>query len=314
MKTPGTFHALALFAVLLRPLVAHPEPRILCLAPTPEWTIPEDSEEVRGLRLGVVSSAQAVQGLDVNLVAGMSDQFSYGVRLSGLANITEQMQAGIAVAPVNFCRENDDVIQVGLFNYGTFPGDGHKIPNGRGAQLGLVNYANSYGVLQAGCCNYGVGPQIGLVNYAGLLQVGAVNYRAFGFLQAGIWNYNSSHLIGISMGAVNVSALDKDSRHVGVQAGLWNVSGRLDGLQAGFVNIPPRAFPSRIRGLQCGLANWSDDIYGTQAGAINYAASVSGVQIGLINYARTLHGVQIGLINWCPESVCGLLPVINAKF
>lgn len=103
---------------------------------------------------------------------------------------------------------------------------------------------------------------------------------------------------GFQIGGVNL--LEGESVSSGLQIGLVNYGGKLNGIQGGFSNS------SAVNGMQLGLFNngnylaWrpifsEDDANGFQLSIINVSRKMSGLQLGLLgNRAERLSGVQIG--------------------
>ena len=82
------------------------------------------------------------------------------------------------------------------------------------------------------------------------------------------------------------------------------------GFHTGCVNY----FGGDFKGLQFGVANWTDSGDVFQIGAYNGAYNVQGVQIGVINTANRMQGVQIGLVNVISNSNVPFFPIINCFF
>jgi hypothetical protein len=57
-----------------------------------------------------------------------------------------------------------------------------------------------------------------------------------------------------------------------------------------------------MRGLQIGLGNMAGSIDGTQIGFYNVSSHSTGLQLGVINYAGTHDGIPFGVVNLSPKS------------
>ena len=70
-----------------------------------------------------------------------------------------------------------------------------------------------------------------------------------------------------------------EAEFAGIEAGLYNRTGSLTGLQAGLFNDVAHD----VNGFQFGLFNSADDVNGFQVGFLNRTVSLRGIQIGLVN-------------------------------
>ena len=95
-------------------------------------------------------------------------------------------------------------------------------------------------------------------------------------------------------------------------AGVCNHSGRdMNGCQISFVwNWTEGLF----NGLQTGLVNRSGRLDGLQVGGFNMAERGTGVQVGIVNMSTRLEGLQIGAFNINRDSAVPVLPVFNFAF
>lgn len=145
-----------------------------------------------------------------------------------------------------------------------------------------------------------------------------------GLQMGGFWNHVDD-MCGLQTGLVNES-----QRGVLLQAGLFNVVERCDGIQiGGVVNSVNREMhgvrigymnsvgsSGVMYGVDVGCFNFGDgDMYGVQLGLGNdLKGHVYGMQIGCFNYARELTGVQLGLFNIIEKSPLPFFPFFNARF
>lgn len=206
-----------------------------------------------------------------------SNRFSVkGIQVAGLAN----------------------VLGVGAYKTLTVSEERTLINNGsesssRSFQLaGFINFVrdDATGVQMAGATNIVrrdmKGVQISLVG-------NAVRDHAEGLQLAGLYN-----LAGKSASGMQVSILfNYTNRELnGVQLGLVNKTRIIKGHKT-----QP---PTKARGIQLGLVNFSKSMHGTQIGLVNFGGSLRGRQIGLINFFSraptkeyTTNGTPIGLLN-----------------
>lgn len=97
--------------------------------------------------------------------------------------------------------------------------------------------------------------------------------------------------------AFNILRNDVKDQLTGVQVGLYNSAAQADAL-----------------GLQVGLWNEVGTMNGLQVGVVNSAGALSGFQAGLINRAEELYGFQIGVINVIRDAELRFCPLINIGF
>jgi hypothetical protein len=130
----------------------------------------------------------------------------------------------------------------------------------------------------------------------------------FGFQLAGISNTVHKYSFGVQLaGIYNSSVQSMDGVQI---AGLFNfTNGGLYGLQVAMINRAKSMEGKNSfeindpAGVQIGLINWAGKMNGFQIGLINRAYRSQGTQIGLINIYRngkipeTRDGTAIGLIN-----------------
>ncbi len=201
-----------------------------------------------------------------------------GIQIAGLANIVG------ANAFINLTLSEERT----LINTEDFE------VNSKGIQFaGFLNYVlnNSTGIQFSGGANV-VGD-----NFTGLQLAGIGNSAGgttVGLQLAGIYNLSKE-----SVGGFQISSLFNytDAQLSGMQLGMMNKAMRMKGKKS----TPP----TRARGLQIGLINFSKEMDGTQIGLINFGGDVRGKQIALINFfsklpskERVRMGTPIGLLNF----------------
>lgn len=97
--------------------------------------------------------------------------------------------------------------------------------------------------------------------------------------------------------AFNVFRNDVKDQLTGVQVGLYNSAAQADAL-----------------GLQVGLWNEVGTMNGLQVGLVNTVGAMGGFQVGIINRAEELYGFQLGVINVIRDAEMRFCPVINIGF
>jgi hypothetical protein len=166
---------------------------------------------------------------------------------------------------------------------------------------------NRKGIQIAGFLNYVLNHASG-IQFSGGLNVVGNNFK--GIQLAGIGNSAGGPSAGLQLaGIYNLS----DESVGGFQiSSLFNYTGaQLSGMQLSFINKATRIKgkkstpPTRARGLQLGLVNFSKEMDGVQLGLINFGGDVRGKQIGLMNFfskypskERVRMGTPIGLLNF----------------
>ncbi len=119
------------------------EESFLQLSIAPSIQLVDSSDDVSGLRLGLVSHNRNVTGLDI-----------------GLIPLTESAFTGVGLGIANMAFADVNGLQLGLFNYGNYV---------TGAQLGWYNGAKTLRGVQIGALNYSTRNsflQIGMMNLA----------------------------------------------------------------------------------------------------------------------------------------------------
>ena len=171
--------------------------------------------------------------------------------------------------------------------------------------------SNNKGIQVAGFLNYVRNHSTG-IQFAGVFNVVGGDFR--GVQVAGIGNSSGNNTNGYSAG-LQLAGLYNISKEAigGFQvSSLFNYTdGQLSGIQLGLINkariikgkhtLPP----TKARGLQFGLVNFSKEMDGTQVGLINFGGTALGKQFGLINFfskyptkERTNKNTPVGLLNF----------------
>jgi hypothetical protein len=166
--------------------------------------------------------------------------------------------------------------------------------NSRGVMVaGFLNYIlnNASGILVSGGANV-VGDDFKGLQVAGLGN--SAGGTMAGFQLAGLYNLSEE-----SVGGFQISALFNytNEQLSGVQISVINKARTIKGGKS--------SPPTRARGLQIGLVNFSKAMDGVQIGLINFGGDVRGKQIGLLNFFHKLPlkeygrmGTPIGLLNY----------------
>lgn len=164
------------------------------------------------------SSVYDVKGLRLSFIYGDCKDF-IGLDL-GLANRAAGDFTGLAIGGVNIAGGRIRGGQVGLVNWNSQP-DVEWPSRSIGAQIGLLNYADSFCGLQDGVVNISgksfVGAQSGFVNCANDVQGAQFGY----YLIFGV-NVASGTLSGCQLGLVNYA----ETVDSGLQIGLINIIAR----------------------------------------------------------------------------------------
>ena len=216
--------------------------------------------------------------LEIGLISNSNLKTTTGIQIAGLANIVG------ANAYVNLSQSEERA----LINAEDFE-------------------VNRKGIQIAGALNYVLNHALGLQVSAGLNVVGN-SFR--GFQLAGMGNAAGGTVVGIQLaGLYNIASESVGGFQI---SALFNYTdAQLSGLQmaavnkARFIKGGKSTPPTRARGLQVGLLNFSTAMDGWQIGLFNWGGDARGKQIGLINFfskypskERTRMGTPIGLLNF----------------
>lgn len=132
--------------------------------------------------------------------------------------------------------------------------------------------------------------------------------NAYGLQVAGILNWCLDDCVGVQFGMFNLSG-----GYTGAQFGLLNwESGSVCGLSLGFVNAAQTDF----EGCALGVANFcKGNLRGCQFGVFNMVSGHSeGLQFGVFNASEDHTGVQIGLLSINCNGALPIMAIFNANF
>ena len=166
--------------------------------------------------------------------------------------------------------------------------------NDKGIQFaGFLNYVRNHssGIQFAGVLNV-VGQNVSGVQLSGVGN--SAGWAAVGLQIAGLYNIAKRSMAGVQLSSLfNYT----DGQLSGTQIGLINKARRITGRNS--------APPTRARGLQIGLLNFSKEMKGTQVGLINFGGYARGKQIGLLNFfgvgpthENVNYGTPVGIWNF----------------
>ena len=218
--------------------------------------------------LGVFSSMNRLDGLGVNLLAGVTGRDVNGIQVAGLSNLVGGSMRGVQVAGITNVNGND---LTGLSVSGLVGITGN---HARGVILsGLANISGDHtrGISVGGLLNLS-GESASGIHLAGITHVSGGKFK--GFSGGGLLNVIGKELEGMQVSALaNITA----GEVTGIQlSGLGNVAG------------------GTVRGVQLSAANM--------------ALRAKGLQIGLFNYYKErLDGFQLGLVNANPQTKVQLM-------
>jgi hypothetical protein len=213
--------------------------------------------------------------LEIGFISNLNERETRGLQIGGIANFT----GANAYAGLQF-KEIDKKKREGFE------------ANLSGAQFsGLTNVVlyNVFGWQTTGGANVVKGALQGL-QIAGISNT--VYKYSFGIQLAGLWNISAE-----SMDGVQVASLANYTKGglYGAQIGALNQAGFIEGVNS-YENDDPS-------GIQIGLVNKAGKMNGFQIGLVNVGKQMQGTQIGLVNiYGRgkmgeTRDGTAVGLFN-----------------
>ena len=245
---------------------------------------------VPGLSTNGIHPGTYANYFSLNIFTGYSSE-NYLLEVGGLSNLNQNGTRGLQVAGLaNFTganayaglneKERDKKMR-----------DGFSAPL-TGLQIsGMTNFVlhDVYGGQATGGVNSTRGALTG-VQLAGLSNL-CYKYT-FGVQVSGLSNISYQSMDGIQL--AGLSNYTKGELF-GLQVAAFNRTGRSEGVNS-FQNNDPT-------GVQVGIFNWAGKMNGFQLGLINFAKVSQGTQIGLINIyrrgktAQTRDGTSIGLLN-----------------
>ena len=205
--------------------------------------------------------------LEVGILSNHNREFTTGIQIGGLFNITGANRFADFKSQPKFRVEKENPAHLKGFQVA---GIGN-IVRGTGAGFQASSLLNSVALDFTGF-------QVALgLNY--------VRETVKGFQLALISNISGEHVAGVQTSL------------------LFNLAGdNLFGIQLGAVNktddiYGPKSWVEASSGLQIGLVNFAREMDGYQIGLINFAGKAKGLQLGLINFSPANEGWPIGLLN-----------------
>jgi hypothetical protein len=216
--------------------------------------------------------------LEVGLITNSNMKSSTGIHLAGFANIfgtnafvnLTQSEERTLVNTEDFEVNGKGIMVAGVLNY--------VLNNSSGIQAsGVLNVVgdNFKGIQIAGVGNSAGGTMAGF-QLAGLYNV--TEESVGGFQVSGLFNYTNEQLSGVQISLINKARTIKGGK-----------------------SSPP----TRARGLQIGLINFSKAMDGIQIGLINFGGDARGKQIGLLNFFHKYPlkeygkmGTPVGFLNY----------------
>ncbi len=222
------------------------------------------------------------QILEVGAITNVNIKSATGIQLAGLANIVGTN------AFINLSETEEKTLIIT---------DDFE-SNSKGIQIaGFLNYVRNHstGIQLAGIFNV-VGGDLKGVQIAGIgnSSGNGTNGYSAGLQLAGLYNISKE-----AIGGFQVSGLFNytDGQLSGAQLGLINKARIIKGKHT----LPP----TKAKGLQVGLVNFSKEMDGTQIGLVNFGGTSLGKQFGLINFfskyptkERTDKNTPVGLLNF----------------
>jgi hypothetical protein len=244
-----------------------------------------------GISTNGISSGSYYNKFSLNLFGGLSagnHHFELGV----ISNVNLKKTSGIQIAGIGNVVGANAFVNLTLSEERAMIHDDVEC-NFTGIQLaGFLNYVrdNAKGIQLSGGLN------VTGINFKGF-QIAAIGNSAGGSSQgfhlAGLYNIADDYVAGIQISALFNYTNQELS---GTQIGLINKSFLMQGKKS----TPP----TKARGLQIGLINFSKEMEGVQIGLINFGGELRGKQFGLINFFQRLgtkeytrNGTPVGLIN-----------------
>lgn len=228
-------------------------------------TQPLDSTQTSWFNLGLQSTMNRLNGVGINVLAGVARQNMNGMQVSGLANIAGNSMRGVQLSGISNVNGNN---MAGLSATGFVNIAGN---HSKGVLLsGLTNIAgdNARGVMVSGLTNIAGEKGIGM-QLAGIANVAGSSFE--GLMAAGLLNVVGSTMTGVQLsGLGNVAGNQLN----GLQIGLFNFASRANGLQMGLVNY----YKDEMKGFQLGLVNANPDtrvqmmVFGGNSTKLNAAA------------------------------------------
>jgi len=249
---------------------------------------------VPGLGTHRIEPDNYYNGISLNLFSG----YSAGNRIlevGGVSNFNKYSSTGIQIA--------------GLSNI--IGGDRRETKQYKTKEIQELS-ADFQGIQLAGLQNIVTG------DFKGIQLSGGINNNAgifYGFQAAGLINKTGGYFYGLQISGLANFVVKYGS---GFQfAGLLNVTGgSLHGIQIAPFNFAkelygPKSLSDLSHGLQVGLFNKTGNMDGYQIGLVNKSDDSKGLQIGLVNIMHRSDGHPIALLNYGSGVQVGMRVWIN---
>lgn len=227
-----------------------------------------------GISTNGLNSASYFNKFSLNLFGGISAGNRI-VEFGGVANLNVQGITGIQFGGLANIVGANAFTNLTVSEQRALINSGFR-SNAKGIQCsGILNYVrnNSAGIQVSGVFNV-VGDDSKGFQMAGLGNTAGGDSE--GLQLAGLFNISQSSMSGFQVSTlVNYT----EGQLTGIQLALVNKAGRIKGSKS----TPP----TKARGMQWGL--------------VNFSKAMDGWQIGLVNFSKGFRGKQIGLINFFPK-------------
>jgi hypothetical protein len=296
-----------------------------------------------GLRVGFATVAgRDVTGIDVSLLAAVSQGSATAIRVAGLAAVSEADTTGIEVAGLATVSEGR---AAGVHFGGLATVAEGGFTGIQGAGLATVAEHDITGITASGIASVSQGDITGLTvgGFAVVAEGSVTGIHAAGLAtvsQGSITGIGVSGLATVSEGSVaglhaaglglvaesGVQGIGVAGVALGDPSGSFfdfsprraTAEGRTASRNRGILVAGLKADAASVEGITvAGLLNRSRDFDGIGVSLHNSVSGMlRGLQVGLVNYAEDLRGVQIGLINHVPSNPWPLrwLPLVNFRF
>lgn len=213
--------------------------------------------------LGFFSAMNRLDGLGMNILAGVVRRDANGLQMAGISNTVGGSMNGVQIAGITNINGNN---LTGLSISGLVGITGNNARGVLFSGLANINGDNSQGIALGGLLNIS-GEKASGLHFAGLANISGGRFK--GLASSGLLSVVGENLTGMQLsGLANITGGDM----TGIQiSGLGNATG------------------GTIKGLQLAPANM--------------AVHAKGLQIGLFNYYKeSLDGFQLGLVNANPNT------------
>ncbi len=249
-----------------------------------------------GISTNGIHSGSYFNKFSLNLFGGLSAGNKI-LEVGGITNVNIKRATGIQIAGLANIIGTNAFLNLSESEERTLIIKDDFESNNKGIQLaGFLNYVRNHstGIQLAGVFNV-VGGDFKGVQIAGIGNSTGNNTNGYssGLQLAGLYNISKE-----AIGGFQVSCLFNytDGRLAGTQLGLINKARIIKGK-----HTQP---PTKAKGLQFGLINFSKEMDGIQIGLINFGGAALGKQFGLINFFKkyptkemTDKNTPVGLLN-----------------